>query len=381
MKILIASDSFKETLSSKKVAKHIKIGFKKVFPEAKYICIPLADGGEGTVKALVAAKNGKIINVKVLNPLQKEINSFYGYIKKDKTAIIEMASASGLELLKEKEKNPMNTSTYGFGQLINHALKKGAKKLILGIGGSATNDAGIGMLQALGVKFLDADKKEINWGAKHISQIKHINTKKLNKKFKDIKIEVACDVKNTLCGPSGASFTFAKQKGADKKMIKTLDKYLFDFAIFCEKKNISKISNTKEIEGSGAAGGLGFALITFLNAQLKSGFDIVAKEVNLEKHIKEASLVITGEGKIDKQTIYGKTPIGVAKLAKKHNIKTIAIAGCLDKNYEIVLEHGIDAVFDITIKSANFKKLKKDTKKNLELCSYNIAKCLKMNIS
>ena len=275
----------------------------------------------------------------------------------------------------------MNTSTYGFGQLINHALKKGAKKLILGIGGSATNDAGIGMLQALGVKFLDADKKEINWGAKHISQIKHINTKKLNKKFKDIKIEVACDVKNTLCGPSGASFTFAKQKGADKKMIKTLDKYLFDFAIFCEKKNISKISNTKEIEGSGAAGGLGFALITFLNAQLKSGFDIVDKEVNLEKHIKEASLVITGEGKIDKQTIYGKTPIGVAKLAKKHNIKTIAIAGCLDKNYEIVLEHGIDAVFDITIKSANFKKLKKDTKKNLELCSYNIAKCLKMNIS
>lgn len=381
MKILIASDSFKETLSSKKVAKHIKIGFKKVFPNATYTCIPLADGGEGTVKALVSAKNGKIINVKVLNPLQKEINSFYGYIKKDKTAIIEMASASGLELLKEKEKNPMNTSTYGFGQLINHAIKKGAKKLILGIGGSATNDAGIGMLQALGVKFLDKDKKEINWGAKHIPQIKYINTKKLNKKFKDIKIEVACDVKNTLCGPRGASFTFAKQKGANKKMIKTLDKYLYNFSIFCEKNNISKISNTKDIEGSGAAGGLGFALITFLNVELKSGFDIVANEVNLEKHIKEASLIITGEGKIDKQSIYGKTPIGVAKLAKKHNIKTIAIAGCLDNDYEIVLEHGIDAVFDITIKSANFKKLKKDTKKNLELCSYNIAKCIKMNIS
>ena len=381
MKILIASDSFKETLSSKKVAKHIKIGFKKVFPEASYLCIPLADGGEGTVKALVAAKNGKIINVKVLNPLQKEINSFYGYIKKDKTAIIEMASASGLELLKEKEKNPMNTSTYGFGQLINHAIKKGAKKLILGIGGSATNDAGIGMLQALGVKFLDKNKKEIKWGAIHIPQIKYINTKKLNKKFKDIKIEVACDVKNTLCGPRGASFTFAKQKGANKKMIKTLDKYLYNFSIFCEKNNISKISNTKDIEGSGAAGGLGFALITFLNVELKSGFDIVANEVNLEKHIKEASLIITGEGKIDKQSIYGKTPIGVAKLAKKHNIKTIAIAGCLDNDYEIVLEHGVDAVFDITIKSASFNKLKKDTKKNLELCSYNIAKCLKMNIS
>lgn len=374
--ILIAPDSFKETMSAQEVCSSIKSAFQKVYPRANFYTVPLADGGEGTVDVLVNATKGRIIKTKVLDPLKREIESFYGILGDNKTAIIEMASASGLELLTQNEKNPMNTSSYGFGQLINHALNNGVKDFVLGLGGSATNDCGIGMLQALGVVFYDKEKNILPLvSGRDLEIIDSLDTSILSEKFKDINIEVACDVKNPLCGLDGASFVFGKQKGANENIIKTLDSYISNFADLCE-STLSK--ETRDIEGCGAAGGLGFALITFLNAKLKSGIDIVMDKAGLEQIIQKVDLVITGEGKIDSQTINGKTPIGVAKLAKKYDKKVIAIAGCVSNDYEIVFDYGIDAVFDITPISMDFETIKKESKRNLELTAFNIAKCLSM---
>jgi len=379
MNILIAPDSFKETMSAKEVSSIIRKSFQRVFETANIIEVPLADGGEGTVEALIDSTNGKLIKCEVLNPLLKPIEASYGVLGDNQTAVIEMASSSGLELLKENEKNPLNTSTYGFGQLINHALDNGIKKLILGLGGSATNDAGIGMLQALGVEFYDKDENLMKiLCAKDIKDIKSFHIKALEQKFKDVDIKVACDVINPLCGINGASYVFSPQKGADKKMVELLDSCLLNFANLCE-SYFNK--DTKDIEGCGAAGGLGFALITFLDGKLLRGIDIVIDSVNLEEKIKTADLVITGEGKIDSQTIQGKTPIGVARLAKKHNKKVIAICGCTSNDYEIVYKHGIDLVFDITPNSMSFEDIKKNSKKNLKQTAYNVALCLSMNIN
>jgi len=375
MNIVIAPDSFKETVSAQDVAMTIQKGFQRVFKNANFINIPLADGGEGTVEAMVSATNGKIIKVNVLDPLQRSIEAYYGLIDEN-TAVIEMATTSGLELLNEDEKNPMNTTSYGFGELINHALENGVKNFVLGLGGSATNDCGIGMLQALGVKFFDEKQNEVPIvGAKYIKDIKSFDASVLNEKFKDVNIQVACDVKNPLCGSNGASFIFGKQKGASEEMISELDNSISDFAKLCENE-FGK--TTQNIEGCGAAGGLGFALITFVEASLESGIDIVMQKVGLEKHIKNATLIITGEGRIDNQTVNGKTPIGVAKLAKKYEKKVIAICGCLGHDYELVYEHGIDAVFDITPISMDFETIKKESKRNLELTAYNVAKVLNM---
>lgn len=377
MNIVVAMDSFKETLSAKEVCNSIESSFNRVFKDINIIKVPLADGGEGTVEALVDATNGRVVEVKVLDPIQREIKACYGVLGNNKTAIIEMAMASGLELLHENEKNPMNTTSYGFGQLIKEAYTNGIRDFILGLGGSATNDAGIGMLQALGAKFYDEEKNELPIiGAKYIKDIDSFDISSLEQ-YKDINIEVACDVKNSLCGKNGASFVFGKQKGATSEMIKQLDISILNFAKLCEKKFNKK---TKEIEGCGAAGGLGFALITFLNAKLNSGIDIVIKHVDLENHIKNALFVITGEGRIDSQTIQGKTPIGVAKLAKKYDKKVIAIAGCTSNDYEIVFEHGIDAVFDTTPISMDFESIKKEAKKNLELTAYNVAKLIEIKL-
>lgn len=376
MNIVIAPDSYKETLSAKDVCMGIEAGFKKIFKDSNFYKVPLADGGEGTVEALVDATNGKIIKTKVKDPLQREIVAFYGILGDKKTAVVEMASSSGLELLTEDEKNPMETTSYGFGQLIKHAINNKIDNLILGLGGSATNDCGVGMLQALGVKFFDRNQNELPIiSAKHIRKIYSFDDSLLKKEFSHINIKVACDVENPLCGENGASFVFGKQKGANNEMIKILDESIFNFANLCENEYSIK---TKEIKGCGAAGGLGFALITFLNASLQSGIDIVMNHVNLEEFIKEADLVITGEGRLDAQTVQGKTPIGVAKLAKKYNKKVIAIAGCTASGYEIIYDYGIDAVFDITPISMDFELIKKDAKKNLELTSFNIAKVLSM---
>ncbi len=376
MKILIAPDSFKETLSAKEVMNTIEKGFLKAEPSLNITKVALSDGGEGSVDVLVDAKNGKIIKHEVNDALGRKINASYALINDNKTAVIEMATSCGLEHIQPKYRDPMISSTYGFGELLNHAFEMGVKDFILTLGGSATNDAGVGMLQALGVKFLDSNNKEIKKGAKYLKDIKTIDVSEL-KKFEDINIKVACDVKNPLCGENGASYTFAKQKGADQKMIKELDEILYSFALLCEKQ-FNK--STKNIEGTGAAGGLGFALITFLKAKLQSGIDLIIKEVDLENIVKDVDLVITGEGRMDSQTLQGKTAYGVAKLAKKYDKKVIAIAGCLDDGYEILLDNGFDAIFDCTPISSNFETIKKNSKKNLELCAYNVAKCLKIQM-
>ena len=378
MKILIAPDSYKESLEANDVANIIKKSFQTVFLDANIQTIPMADGGEGTVKALVQACHGERVNVNVNDPIGREITAYYGLIHKGKTAVIEMATASGLELLKEDEKNPLQTSTFGFGELINDALKRGVKKLILGLGGSATNDAGVGMLQALGVKFYDKNNNEVPQGAEFISNIQTIDDSILKEKFKNIKIEVACDVINPLCGQNGASHIFGKQKGANEQMIQLLDNNLINFATLCE-AHFNK--ETQHIEGSGAAGGLGFGLVTFLDAKLQSGIKLVMDAVDLETHIKEVDLVITGEGKMDSQTLQGKTPYGVAKLAKKHDKTVIAIAGCLDEGYEILLENGFDAIFDCTPISMDFETVKKNAARNLELTALNVAKLLKIKLN
>jgi len=378
MKIVIAVDSFKESLSSMQVARAIEAGFQSVYPHATYVKIPVADGGEGTVQALVDATKGKTVNVKVKNPLGKEVTSYYGILGDKKTAVIEMATACGLDLLEEDEKNPLECSTFGFGQLILNALDKDITSFILGLGGSATNDAGIGMLQALGVKFLDEEKKEIGFGAKYIQDIKYIDTSKLDSRLLDIKFKVACDVNNILCGEQGATYVFGPQKGLLANQLEELDTHIKDFAHLCEQTFERK---TQIIKGCGAAGGLGFGLITFLNASLLSGIDIVLNRVNLDQALEGADLLITGEGKMDSQTINGKVPVGVARRAKKKNLKVIAICGALEKGYEEVYDHGIDAVFDTVQNVDTLQNVLLNAKDNVKASAQNIARVLSLNIS
>jgi len=375
MKIVIACDSFKESLSSKEVALAIEDGFKTVYPDASYMKIPIADGGEGTVQSLVEATSGTTIKINVKNPIGKNIDSYYGILGDNKTAVIEMATACGLDLLKEDEKNPMVTSTYGFGELILDALNKGITDFILGLGGSSTNDAGIGMLQALGVKFFDKNQKEIGFGAQYIKEIKSIDISNLDKRLSKIKFKVACDVNTILCGKNGATYTFGSQKGLNQNQIKELDSHIHDFALLCEKTFEKK---TRVIKGCGAAGGVGFGLITFLNASLLSGIDIVLNRINLSDKLKGADLVITGEGRIDSQTSKGKVPVGVARLAKRLGIPVIAICGATQEGYEEVYNHGINAVFDITPKIMPLDIALKDAKKNIKSTANNIARVLKI---
>jgi len=378
MKIVIAPDSFKESLSAIEVASAIEAGFKAIYPYAKYVKVPMADGGEGTVQAMVDATSGQIVKTNVKNPLGKDITSFYGILGDEKTAVIEMAAACGLDLLKENEKNPFNTSTYGFGELIIHALDQGITNFIFGLGGSATNDAGVGMLQALGVKFYNEKHEEIGFGAKFIKEMLNIDASHLDKRLENCTIRVACDVTNPLCGPTGASHTFGKQKGANEQMREELDHSLGHFAKLCENK-LDKFDNqASQAQGSGAAGGLGFALMTFLHVELKSGIDTVLNQIHLEEEFKDASLVITGEGKMDCQTIYGKTPVGVALLAKKYDLPVIAICGALEEGYEVVYEYGIDAVFNTIAKPEPLSDILKNAKQNLQSTSRNIAKILKL---
>lgn len=379
MKILIASDSYKDCLSSKEVATCIKEGFKRVFPDAVYERVNLADGGEGTVEAIIDAVHGQIVKCDVLDPLDRKIEAFVGLIDK-KTAVVEVASCCGLSLVNELDRDPYKSSSFGFGQLINHALKLGVRKLILGLGGSATNDAGLGMLQALGVRFFDNHNVEISkkrvLNASDLQNITGFDITALEK-FKNIEIVVACDVKNPLCGKEGATMTFAAQKGADKRMMISLEENLRHFANLCEKKLAKR---TQDIDGAGAAGGIGFALMTFLNTKLQSGIKIVSDLIDLEEKIKYSDLVITGEGRVDAQTIYGKLIMGVARLTKKYDIPVIVIAGSLDAGYEKLYSYGVEAIFDTTLQNVSLEKLFKQSKENLISTSYNVAKLIEMKL-
>ncbi|MBT1278849.1 glycerate kinase [Thermoanaerobacter sp. CM-CNRG TB177] len=341
MKILIAPDKFKESLSALKVADSIEKGILKVFPKAVIEKVPMADGGEGTVESLVDATGGKIIKTNVKDPLFRDIESFYGILGDGKTAVIEMAAASGLYLLKDYERNPMITTTYGTGQLIKDALDRGCRKFIIAIGGSATNDGGAGMATALGVKFYDKDGREIGLGGGALSKIYSIDTSNLDDRLKECRFIVACDVANPLIGENGASRVYGPQKGATKEMVEVLDKNLEHYGKLLEKYFNKKII---DVPGSGAAGGLGAGLMAFLNAQLKSGIEIITETLKLEEKIKEADIVISGEGKIDFQTAFGKTISGIAKLCKKHNKPLIVIAGTVE-DIEKLYEIGVSSVF------------------------------------
>jgi len=347
MKILIAPDSFKESLSAKEVAMAIERGIKRVDKNIETIKVPMADGGEGTVESLVEATEGKIVSVKVKDPLMRDIDSFYGVLGDGKTVVIEMAAASGLDLLSKEERNPMKTTSFGTGQLIKDALEKGYKNIIIGIGGSATNDGGAGMVAALGGKLLDSNGESIGFGAEDLDKVESIDLSELHKGIRECEFTIACDVDNPLIGEKGASYIFGPQKGADKTMVKVLDRKLGNFG-----KTIEDTFGISILQypGAGAAGGMGAALISFLDGKLERGISIVTKETNLEEKIKDSDLVITGEGMIDSQTQYGKTPYGVAKIAKKYDKPVIAIAGGIGKDANILYEKGIDSIFSIVNK-------------------------------
>lgn len=344
MKIVAAIDSFKGSMSSLEVADAFELGARKVFSNLEVVKLSLADGGEGTVESLVDGGNGDIITLKVKNPLMREIESFYGIIKNKNLAVVEMAAASGLPLLSKEERNPMKTSTFGTGELIKDALKKGCREFIVGIGGSATNDGGIGMLSALGYKFLDRSGKILDPIGENLINIETIDTSDVMPELKESSFLVACDVDNPLYGERGAAEVYSRQKGATEEMVTELDNGLKHFSEIVMKQFNIEIGN---YPGAGAAGGLGGGFLGFLNAQLKPGIDIIIETIGLEEQIKDADLVITGEGRIDFQSIMGKTPVGVGKLAKKYNIPVIAIAGCLADNADLVHDHGIDAIFSI----------------------------------
>ncbi|MCM3089915.1 MULTISPECIES: glycerate kinase [unclassified Cytobacillus] len=378
MKVVIAPDSFKESLSALEAANAIERGFKAIFPDAQYKKLPMADGGEGTVQSLADATGGKIIECTVTGPLGEPAKAFFGLMGDGKTAVIEMAAASGLHLVPTEKRNPLLTSTRGTGELIAAAIDTGVQHIIIGIGGSATNDAGAGMIQALGGKLLDKTGTEIGPGGGSLAELSSIDMSNLDSRLQDVHIEVACDVDNPLTGPRGASAIFGPQKGATPEMVGLLDQNLGHFADVVEHELGKPF---RDIEGAGAAGGVGGTLLAFLNTDLKRGIDIVLEAVNFEEEVKDADLVITGEGRIDSQTIFGKTPIGVAKAAKKHGIPVIGLAGSLTDDSHIVHEHGIEALFSIVPGVISLPDAFKDAGVYMERSARNIAAIIKMNRS
>ncbi|WP_162047151.1 glycerate kinase [Vibrio taketomensis] len=377
MKIVIAPDSYKESLSAMDVAIAIEQGFKQILPNAEYVKLPMADGGEGTVQSLVDATGGDIIEHVVTGPLGQTVTGFYGLLGDGKTAIIEMAAASGLHLVEPEKRNPMITTTFGTGELILAALDKGVEHIIVGIGGSATNDGGLGMAQALGIRLLDETGESLGFGGGELAKLHTIDMLAIDPRLAKIRLEVACDVNNPLCGEKGASQVFGPQKGATPQMVAQLDSNLAHYAEVIKQQLGHDVLNRP---GAGAAGGLGAALMGLFNAELRPGIEIVMDAVNLLDVVADADLVITGEGRIDSQTIHGKTPIGVARTAKKHHVPVIGIAGSLTHDCGVVHEHGIDAVFSVVNGAIDLPTALSQAAQNIELTARNVAATLQMKL-
>jgi glycerate kinase len=344
MKIVIAPDSFKGSLTALQVAEAMEVGLRRVFPDATIEKVPMADGGEGTVQSLVDATDGEILTAQVMDPLGNTIDAQYGVLGDGITAVIEMAEASGLTLVPPDKRDPRVTTTYGTGELIGAALAHGCRKLIIGIGGSATNDGGAGMAQALGAKLLTASGEQIKPGGGHLGTLSSIDLSELDPRITETETVVACDVNNPLTGEQGASYVYGPQKGATREMIEMLDANLAHFDKILQRDLSKSVGN---VPGAGAAGGLGAGLMAFVDASLKSGIEIVTEAAQLSKRLADADLVITGEGQINFQTVFGKTPVGVAKVAKTHNIPVIAIAGSIADDSDGIYDAGIDAMIDI----------------------------------
>lgn len=364
MRVVVAIDSFKGSMSSLEAGEAISKGIKKAHKDAEVEIRPLADGGEGTVEALSIGMGGKLINVDVTGPVGRKVNAVYGIVDSSKTAIIEMSQAAGITLVSGDEKNPLYTTTFGVGELIKDAINKGCRHFVVGIGGSATNDCGIGMLQALGYEFLDKEGKQVGFGASGVRDIVSIRDENVIKELSECYFRVACDVNNPLCGDLGCSAIYGPQKGATKEMVADMDGWL---------KSYSKIVKEKypdadcEYPGTGAAGGLGYAFFNFTNSKLESGIKIVLDETKLEEYVKDADIVVTGEGRLDHQTVMGKAPVGVANIAKKYNKKVIAFSGSVTEDAGVCNEHGIDAFFPILRRIVTLEEaMQTDTaKKNL----------------
>lgn len=372
---VLAPDSFKGSLTAKEVCTAMEKGIKRAAPTAECISVPMADGGEGTVQSLVDATGGTIYEQEVTGPLGNPVKAFYGIMGDGQTAAIEMASASGLHFVNNNTRNPLITTTYGTGELVKACLDKGIKKIILGIGGSATNDGGAGFAQALGVKFKDEKGNELPFGGAALSRLHQVDISGLDERLKDVSIEVASDVTNPLYGENGASYVFGAQKGATPEMVQTLDKALCHYAAILNEQLGKDIAHTP---GAGAAGGLGAGLLAFTNARMQSGVNIIIEYTRLREIVSKADYVITGEGGIDFQTKFGKTPYGVARIAKAENKKVIAIAGYIGKDIETLYDT-FDAIFGIMPGVMSMPEAIKTASRNVERTMENIVRLLMIN--
>ena len=344
MKVVIAIDSLKGSLSSMEAGMAIKDGILAAKPDAEVIVKPLADGGEGTTDALIEGMNGERIDLTVTGPMHTPVDAYYGYLKDTNTAVMEMASAAGITLVPDSEKNPLLATSYGVGEMINDAIQRGCRNFIIGIGGSVTNDGGIGMLKALGVRFLDENGKDAGEGGQALAKVARIDVSGMNPLLKECHIQVACDVNNPLCGENGSTYVYGPQKGVTEDMKKTLDEAMAHFARVTSETLENDYMNTP---GAGAAGGLGYAFLAYTGAALTPGIELILDAVGLEEELSGADVVVTGEGRLDFQTAMGKAPVGVARLAKKHYAKVIAFAGSVTKEATACNKEGIDAFFPI----------------------------------
>ena len=380
MKITVAIDSFKGSLTTKEAEEAVTLGILRALPTAEIKAVPIADGGEGTTDTIVTATHGTWRHITVKDPLFRKIGASYGVINGGKTAVIEMASASGLTLVEKGERNPLNTTTLGTGEMIRDAIECGIRDFLIGIGGSATNDGGVGMLVALGARFLKADGEEITPTGGGLCELSYIDVSKLMPEIAECRFRVACDVKNPLVGKDGCSAVYAPQKGASLADIIKMDAALLRYATLT--KGILKNAD-ENAPGAGAAGGLGYALLAYLGAELMSGVDLVIRAVGLEACVRESDLVITGEGRFDGQSVMGKVPVGVARLAKKYEKPVIALAGAVADGAEICREWGVDAIFPAvrTPISLDDAMDKENAKKNLALAAREALEAVKIGLN
>ena len=374
--IVLAPDSFKESMTAKEVCEAMERGIRKANSQIRCIHVPMADGGEGTMQSLVDATGGRVYSKEVLGPLGNNVVAEYGILGNGEIGVIEMASASGIHLVDSEKRNPLITTTFGTGQLIKACLDKGVKKLLIGIGGSATNDGGAGFIQALGGRLLDENGDDLSYGGGALAKLHTIDLSNLDERLKYVSVEVACDVNNPLCGKEGASYVFGPQKGATREMIEILDQNLSHYAEVI-KEQLGKDVISKA--GAGAAGGLGAGLMAFLDVKLKSGIEMVIEYANLEEKVRDADMVWTGEGSIDFQTQYGKTPLGVAMIAKKYNKPVIALAGRVGNDIDVLYDKGIDAIFGIMRGVTSIEEALIKGKENIEKTSENIIRLLNLS--
>lgn len=378
MKIVIAPDSYKESLSALEVAQLIQKGFSLHYPMAEYHLVPIADGGEGTIDAVIRATQGQRVMLSVMGPLGQPVEASYAITGDGKSAVIEMAEASGLAHVPLAQRDPRITTSFGTGELIKDALARGIRHIILGLGGSATNDGGAGMLAALGLQLLDAKGNLLPLGGLSLKELAFIDSSYFDPAIKECHFEVACDVDTVLIGEQGASAIFGPQKGATAEMVSQLDNALAHYAKIVAQTLACDVQAIQNHVGSGAAGGMGFAALTFLQGRLRPGITLILDLINFAALIADADLVITGEGKIDRQTLHGKAPIGVARIAKAHNIPVIAIAGSLGDGAHLVKEAGVDALVSILNSPCTLEEAYLESRKNLEQTAENVAAILKV---